>query len=146
MFVDKKQKINKIEIGNHKINYGFLNRKDNNSLFINISSWVKVINDSDKDFNKEMNLILKSIKQLIYNYNDSFYDNKKTIVSLDIRKNGFTYNTKSYLNIEITLFTNNENIHFVPDDKLNNKILDLVNNILDTKLKDSSDFKFTLKK
>ena len=91
MFVDKKQKINKIEIGNHKINYGFLNRKDNNSLFINISSWVKVINDSDKDFNKEMNLILKSIKQLIFNYNDSFYDNKKTIVSLDIRKNGFTY-------------------------------------------------------
>lgn len=146
MFSDKKQKVNKLQNKNHNVKYGFLKRSENNSLYISLSSWVKIISNTDKDYNREMNIIHKKIKQLLYDYDDLFYDVEKTIVSLDIRKNGFISNTKSFLTVEITLFTKNEKSFFMPDDHLNNKLLNLIDIIITTNLSNTNDFKFSLKK
>lgn len=146
MFVDSKQKIVKKEINNQNIKYGFLNCQKNNSMFINLNSWVELKrNDVFIDYGKEFKKINKNIKKIIYNeLINTEIDSLNFIVDLDIRKNGLIPGMKSYLSCEITLFKVSG--YFTPDEKLDKLINKVIKKIIHSELIENEYFKFHSKK
>lgn len=130
MFTDKKQKTIKYKTKSHKVKYGFINKNKNNSIYINIGSWVQILVDDESDYPREFRNISKKIKTLLHNTLDpKMFDSINHIVDLDIRQNGLSSKIKSYMNCEITLFK--QSGFFEPNDELNlemKKIIDCINN------------------
>ena len=144
MFTDKKQKIVKKEISEFKIKYGFLDRFNNTTLFINLSTWVRIISDDDYNFTKEFDKIGKQIKSYLHeNLPNKLFDNTRYLVDVDIRRNGLNSTRPSYLEIEITLASKNT---FIPDNELGDAIEKIINDIRFKHLYNNSLFKYTLTK
>lgn len=95
---------------NHKVFFGCVDNNKPKSLYINISSWVTPINESDDDYSKYLRELNKEIKQEIYKTlnvnNKSFFIKERTIIDLDIRESGIRFGKKSFMSCEITLFSN----------------------------------------
>lgn len=146
MFTDVKQKSVKINTKNHKIKYGFLNNTKNNSLFLNIASWVELKGEiGEYNYLKEFNLINKNIKKhLLTKLDPNIFDDKNFIVDVNIRQNGLVPKMKSYFDCEITLFKRSG--FFNPDSALKKEIEDLINLIIKSELKNSEIFTFRVKK
>ena len=145
MFADKKQKVMKYIDENFKVKYGFLNRFNNKSLFINITSWVTINGDDSVDYVKEFDRFRKVIKQHLYSSLDKeIFDNTKYLVDIDIRRNGLVANSTSYFELELTLFSSEE--FFEPNEKLSDNIKQIISSISDTILLNRDDLKFSNKK
>jgi hypothetical protein len=94
-----------------KITYGTVNSVELKSIYINIKSWVNPKIELENWERVTSNLgrsikhtVLESINQKLYN--------TKFIVDLDLRHSGISYDKKSFMNLEITLFTVNESFDF----------------------------------
>lgn len=144
MFQDKKQKVIKTSTNNHNITYGFLKRTENNSLFINITSWVTIVSQEEQDYNSIFNLIVKGIKKYL-STKQSFHKNDFYLVDLGMRKSGLGYNSKSYMDLEITLFMKGVG-YFEPTIELDNQIKEIIKDITETYLKDNEIFNYSHKK
>jgi hypothetical protein len=81
--------------------------KNLKSIYINIQSWVNPKISSD-NWNRIVCNLSRQIKHSVFNNLDRSLFEDKTIVDLDLRTSGIVYGKKSFLNLEINLFTISE--------------------------------------
>jgi hypothetical protein len=90
-----------------KVNYGTVDSKNLKSIYINIQSWVNPKITSE-NWNRIVCNLKREIMHSVYNNIDTRYYEKKSIVDLDLRTSGIEYGKKSFLNLEINLYTVDE--------------------------------------
>jgi hypothetical protein len=123
---------------NYKITAGTINNKNPKAMYVTISAWAQPNHNGDIDYSYVIKHMNKKIKEILFsNLDKTLFDCNRTIIDLDMRNSGISYNKKSYMNCEITLFKLN-------DFKLqNNQIKEGINNITEQivlKVFDKSDY------
>ena len=94
-----------------KCKYGTVDSKNLKSFYLNIQSWVEPKNE-EQNWDRIISILIKNIKNTINEIlNLDFLDNK-IIVDLDLRSSGISVGKKSFMNLEITLFTLDETLDF----------------------------------
>jgi len=101
----KTSKINSFEC--IKVNYGTVDSKNLKSIYINIQSWVNPTIVTE-NWNRIVCNLSREIKHTVFNNLDRQLFQDKSIVDLDLRTSGIVFGKKSFLNLEINLFTNGE--------------------------------------
>jgi hypothetical protein len=90
-----------------KTTYGTVDSKKLKSLYINIQSWVQPKEDFES-WERIVGNLSRDIKHSVYeSINNELYKNN-FIVDLDLRTSGINVNKKSFMNLEINLFTNTD--------------------------------------
>jgi hypothetical protein len=90
-----------------KVHYGTVDSKNFKSLYLNIQTWVEPKKDTENWLGVVSNTS-RSIKHSIYNRLDQNFLKQNFIVDLDLRTSGIQVKKKSFMNLEITLFLNDE--------------------------------------
>ncbi len=104
----KKGKSIKLNLYNSiKTVYGTVDSKNLKSIYINLQSWVTPTDDYE-NWNRIVSNLHREIKHSIYESNNKSIFQEKTIVDLDLRTSGILFGKKSFLNLEINLYTLNE--------------------------------------
>lgn len=123
---------------NVKIGYGTVDHKNLKTIYIKLNSWITPEN-SGIDFNSLLLKARRKIKLHIYHLQNDFFK-KESIVDFDLRTKGVKMGKKSFLNIEITLFTEK---HFdIKSKEIKFLINNLIKEIIDTDLEDKILFNF----
>lgn len=128
----KKGKQMKLELfDNYKIIIGTVDNKNPKSVYLTISGWVEFKNEDDTNSTSIIKKINKDIKKTIFNsLNKNLFDINRNIVDFDIKESGLSYNKRSYMNCELTLFKLN-------NFKIQNKLIkEEVNKIITTVISD----------
>jgi len=135
----KKGKTSKLNIlKDAKCHYGTVDSKDFKSLYIVIQTWVEPQDDYE-NWNRITGQIKRQIQHTLLEVTDYTLFDKKQIVDLDLRTSGIQKNKKSFLNLEVTLFLNKENVDF-KSIYLREKIKQMINGIYTDDLKNSKYF------
>jgi hypothetical protein len=92
---------------NLKTSYGTVDSKNLKSIYINVQSWVEPKKSID-GWVREVSYLNRLIKQLLLEITDKFIFHNKFIVDLDLRTSGITLGKRSFMNLEITLYTKTE--------------------------------------
>ena len=87
--------------------YGTVDSKNLKSLYINIQSWVSPKFEHD-NWNRVVGNLNREIKHSVYNSIDSNIFKETSIVDLDLRTSGISHGKKSFFNLEVNLYTNQE--------------------------------------
>jgi len=88
---------------NVKIGYGTVDHKNLKTLYIKLNTWLAPENE-DEEFDNIISKTKRKIKLRIYDLHSELFK-KESIVDLDVRTKGIKLGKKSFLNLEITLFT-----------------------------------------
>ena len=140
----KKGKSVKLNLSNHfKSVYGTVDSKNLKSIYINIQSWVDPKIDLE-NWNRVVCNFSREIKHTVFDSIDTTIFTINSIVDLDLRTSGINYGKKSFLNLEINLFSNRE-LDFKSND-VKNSIKKVVKNIQDSNIIPNKYFNFTLTK
>jgi hypothetical protein len=140
----KKGKSVKLNLSNSfKSVYGTVDSKNLKSVYINIQSWVSPKEELE-NWNRIVCNFSRELKHTVFDSIDSSLFTPKSIVDLDLRTSGIFFGKKSFLNLEINLFTEKE-LDFKSND-LKNSIKKIVNNIQDYNITSNKYFDFTLTK
>jgi hypothetical protein len=135
----KKGKTSKLNIlKDAKCHYGTVDSKVFKSLYIVIQTWVEP-KDEYENWNRITGQIKRQIQHTLLEVTDNSLFDKKQIVDLDLRTSGIQKNKRSFLNLEITLFLNKENLDF-KSIYLREKIKLMINSIYTDDLKNSKYF------
>ena len=89
---------------NYNVISGTVDSKNPRSVYINISAWGEPINENDENYVRVISGLNKRIKSFLYNNVPLPFNNKKTIVDLDIRESGIIIGKRSFMSCEITLY------------------------------------------
>ncbi len=104
----KKGKSVKLNLFNPiKTMYGTVDSKNLKSVFINIQSWVTPKQEME-NWNRIVGNLNRQIKHSVFDSNKSELFLIKTIIDLDLRVSGISEGKKSFFNLEVNLFTNEE--------------------------------------
>jgi hypothetical protein len=87
--------------------YGTVDSKNLKSLYINIQSWVSPKFDHD-NWNRVVCNLNREIKHSVFNSIDINLFKENSIVDLDLRTSGISHGKKSFFNLEVNLYTNQE--------------------------------------
>lgn len=87
--------------------YGTVDSKNLKSLYINIQTWVTPIQDSE-NWTRVVGNLSREVKHSVYESLDRSLFKENFIVDLDLRTSGIQLEKKSFLNLEINLFTKEE--------------------------------------
>jgi hypothetical protein len=87
--------------------YGTVDSKNLKSLYINIQSWVTPKFDHD-NWNRVVCNLSRDIKHSVFNSINHELFKEQSIVDLDLRTSGISHGKKSFLNLEVNLYTNSE--------------------------------------
>lgn len=105
-----------------KISYGTVNIKNPASIYLQMSTWVKPLEDY-QDYESLIKKLAKEYKQsLTLNLKNSFFHEKKWIVDLDLRSSGMEKDKKSFMSVDTILF------YHEPQDPFKEEILSFVKN------------------
>ena len=114
---------------NYKIISGTIDNKNPKSMYLTISAWGKPIVDGDIIYSDIIRKMNKEIKSTLFaNIDETLFDINRTIVDLDMRNSGITFNKKSYMNCEITLFKLND--FKIQDKKIKECIKQISNDVI----------------
>jgi hypothetical protein len=102
----KKGKQMKLEIfDNYKVNIGTVDNKNPKALYVTISAWGKPINLDDDNYTLVIKKLNKEIKKKVYEVlPKNLFDGNRSIVDFEIKESGISYERRSYMNCEITLY------------------------------------------
>ena len=140
----KKGKSVKLNLSNHfKSVYGTVDSKNLKSIYINIQSWVDPKLDLE-NWNRIVCNFSREIKHTVFDSIDTSIFTLNSIVDLDLRTSGINYGKKSFLNLEINLFSDKE-LDFKSND-VKNSVKKVVKNIQDSNIIPNKYFNFTLTK
>ena len=122
---------------NVKIGYGTIDYKNLKTIYITLNSWIvpKKMDDFDQIITKARNEIRKKIYLLNHN---NF--KPESIVDLDVRTKGVQLEKKSFMNLEITLFVNEQ--FDIKENSVKNSIKSLAEDIINDNLTNKSLFNF----
>lgn len=126
---------------NIKIGYGTIDFKNLKTIYIKLNAWL--LPETIEDYDQIIFKTRREIKALISSANNENFK-KESIVDLDIRTKGIKLEKKSFMNLEITLFVNNQFDIKKPDVKFFIKTLSA--DIIDKTLINKSLFNFHKKK
>ena len=87
--------------------YGTVDSKNLKSVYINIQSWVTPKEEYD-NWNRVVSNLSREIKHSVYESLNGELFHENFIVDLDLRTSGIQVGKKSFMNLEINLFTKNE--------------------------------------
>jgi hypothetical protein len=90
-----------------KITYGTVDSKNLKSVYLNLQSWVNP-KDEYENWDRIVSYFSKTIKNSVYEVLDKQIFKENYIVDLDLRSSGIVTGKKSFMNLEITFFTNQE--------------------------------------
>jgi len=108
---------------NIKIGYGTVDFVNLKTIFLKFNSWV--LPDDDDDYDEIIKKTRRRIKHYFLDQKINLFK-KETIVDLDIRTKGIKLYKKSFMNLEITLYVDNQ------FDIKTNEIKILIRNIIRT--------------
>jgi hypothetical protein len=128
--------------GNVKIGYGTVDHKNLKTIYIKLNSWIEPENEDDK-FDDLLSKTKRKVKTRIYELKSDYFK-KESIVDLDVRTKGIKVGKKSFLNLEITLFT--QKCFDIRAKELKNMVKNLVKNIIDADLDNKNLFNFAKNK
>jgi len=106
----KKGKQMKLEMfDNYKVNIGTVDNKNPKALYVTISAWGKPINLDDDNYTLVIKKLNKEIKKKVYEVlPKNLFDGNRSIVDFEIKESGISYERRSYMNCEITLYKLNK--------------------------------------
>lgn len=140
----KKGKSVKLNLSNSfKSVYGTVDSKNLKSIYINIQAWVSPKEELE-NWNRIVCNFSREVKHTVFDSIDTSIFTPKSIVDLDLRTSGIFYGKKSFLNLEINLFTEKE-LDF-KSNELKNSIRKIVKSINDYNFNPNKYFDFTLTK
>ena len=90
-----------------KVTYGTVDSVNFKSIYLNIQTWVEPKKEVENWERVVLNLS-RDIKHTIFNKLDKRIFEENIIVDLDLRTSGILHGKKSFLNLEVNLYTNNE--------------------------------------
>ena len=122
---------------NVRIGYGTIDYKDLKTIYIKFKSWIKPIDNDDYDY--IIYRTRKKIKKHLYNNNINLF-HKETIVDLNIKSNQIKPNKKSFMDVEITLFT--KEYFDIKDTHIQKTLKDTIKNIIDSNFENRKFFNF----
>jgi hypothetical protein len=127
---------------NVKIGYGTVDHKNLKTIYIKLNSWISPEND-DNNFDEIISKTKRKIKLRIYDLHSNLFK-KESIVDLDIRTKGIKLGKKSFLNLEITLFT--QKYFDIRSKELKSIIKNLIKDVIDSDLDNRILFNFSRNK
>ncbi len=140
----KKGKTTKINgFRTSKVHYGTVDSKEFKSLYLNLQTWVEP-KDEYENWSRIVLNMNRSIKHSVYNSIDKNLFDDKFIVDMDLRTSGLQIKKKSFMNLEINLFLNQE-IDF-KSTKLKKSLKNIIKDIYSDVLTKNEYFKFYLTK
>jgi hypothetical protein len=123
-----------------KIGYGTVDFRNLKTVYVKLNSWV-MPTDEMADFDKTILRSRKKIKDTIREHNLNNLFKKESIVDIDIRTKGIKLDKKSFMNLEVTLFA--ENQFDIKSKEIKNTLKNLIECIVDNCLIDRSLFNFS---
>ena len=123
--------------------YGTVDSKNLKSLYINIQSWVSPKFDHD-NWNRVVCNLNREIKHSVFNSIDINLFKENTIVDLDLRTSGISHGKKSFFNLEVNLYTNQE--FDFKSTELKESIKKIVRNIIRDNVIENKYFDFSISK
>jgi polyribonucleotide nucleotidyltransferase len=123
--------------------YGTVDSKNLKSLYINIQSWVSPKFEHD-NWNRVVGNLNREIKHSVFNSIDSNLFKETSIVDLDLRTSGISHGKKSFFNLEVNLYTNEE-MDF-KSSELKESIKKIIKNIVRDNVIENKYFDFSLSK
>jgi hypothetical protein len=121
-----------------KIGYGTVDFKNLKTIYLKLNSWLQPENETD-DFIYLIGKSRRKIKEIIYNFKSPYFKDQ-SIVDLDVRTKGIKLEKRSFMNLEVTLYVNNQFDIKSKDVKI--IINDLFEHIIDEGLSDKKLFNF----
>ena len=121
-----------------KIGYGTVDFKNLKTIYLKLNSWLQPENETD-DFNYLIGKSRRKVKEIIYNFKSPYFKDQY-IVDLDVRTKGIKLEKRSFMNLEVTLYVNNQFDIKSKDVKI--IINDLFEHIVDEGLSDKKLFNF----
>ena len=126
-----------------KITYGTVDSKNLKSVYLNLQSWVNP-KDEYENWDRIVSYFSKTIKNSVYEVLDKEIFKENYIVDLDLRSSGIVTGKKSFMNLEITFFTNQE--FDFKDVILKESLIRVTRNIYIENFKKNKYFDFTISK
>jgi hypothetical protein len=121
-----------------KIGYGTVDFKNLKTIYLKLNSWVQPENETD-DFDHMIHKSRRKVKEIIYNLKNPYFK-QQSIVDLDIRTKGIKLEKRSFMNLEITLYVDNQ--FDVKSKEIKNNIKDILIYIIEDGLSDKKLFNF----
>ena len=121
-----------------KIGYGTVDFKNLKTIYLKLNSWVQPENETD-DFDHMIHKSRRKVKEIIYNLNTPYFK-QQSIVDLDIRTKGIKLEKRSFMNLEITLYVDNQ--FDVKSKEIKNNIKDILIYVIEDGLSDKKLFNF----
>lgn len=132
-----------IGFNDSKVSYGTVDSKNFKSVYLNLQSWVSPKENYEK-WDSIVGNFSRNIKHTVYEIADKDTFKETNIVDLDLRTSGIVFGKKSFMNLEITLFLN-ENMDF-KDPQLKEKLKKIAKAIYVDNFKNNDYFDFTISK
>jgi hypothetical protein len=123
--------------------YGTVDSKNLKSLYINIQSWVSPKFEYD-NWNRVVCNLNREIKHSVFNSIDTNTFKENSIVDLDLRTSGISHGKKSFFNLEVNLYTNQEFDFKSPE--LKESVKKIIRNIIRDNLLENKYFNFSISK
>ena len=121
-----------------KIGYGTVDFKNLKTIYLKLNSWLQPENETD-DFNYLISKSRKKVKDIIFNLKSPHFKDQ-SIVDLDIRTKGIKLEKRSFMNLEITLYVNDQ--FDIKSKDIKNILKDLFESIIDDGISDKKLFNF----
>ena len=122
-----------------KSSYGTVDSKNLKSLYINIQSWVTPKYETN-NWNRVVGILSREIKHSVFNSINTEFFREQSIVDLDLRTSGISTGKKSFFNLEVNLYTNEE-LDF-KSQELKDSVKRIVKNIFTNNLSNNNYFDF----
>jgi hypothetical protein len=123
---------------NVKIGYGTVDFKNLKTIYLKFNSWLQP-EIEDEDFDGIISKTRRQIKQMIYGLKNPYFKNQ-SIVDLDIRVKGLKLEKRSFMNLEITLYVDNQ--FDIKSKEIKFFIKELSENVIEANLIDKKLFNF----
>ena len=134
-----------IPLGDHKnvkIGYGTINHKNLKTIYLSLNSWLEP-NEICEDYDAILRSSKNKIKRLVHNLGHGLF-REESIVDLDVRTKGIKKEKRSFMNLEVTLYTLKQ-VNF-KDKDLKTDMYCLLCEIIDTCLDNELLYNFHKKK
>lgn len=126
-----------------KLVYGTVDSKNLKSVYINIQSWV-CPKEEQENWNRIVGNLSRDIKHSVFNSINTKIFKEKSIVDLDLRTSGISQGKKSFFNLEVNLYTNEELDFKCPEIK--QSVKKIVSNIFRNNIQENKYFEFSMSK
>ena len=141
----KKGKTSKIQgFNTSKIVYGTVDSINFKSLYLNLQTWVEPINEPENWTRVVLNLS-RAVKHSVYETLDKELFDDSFIVDLDLRSSGLTLGKKSFMNLEINFFLNEDEQDF-KSKEIKENLKNIITRIYDENFNNNDYFNFSLTK